>query len=702
MDILTGLNPEQKKAVEHQQGPLLILAGAGSGKTRVLTHRIAYLIHNYGVNPANILAVTFTNKAANEMEERVNKLIEQDSGPIWMGTFHSICVQILRREAAKIGYDANFVIFDTNDQKRLIKNILQDLDIDVKKNKQKCLYGIAEAKNELIGPDEFSPADYSEEEIKRVYPEYQKRLKENNALDFGDLIMQTVNLLLENELVLDHYQEKFRYILVDEYQDVNHAQYRLINLLSQKYNNICVVGDDDQGIYGFRGADISNILEFEEDYPETEVIRLEQNYRSTKKILDAAYNVVANNPYRKEKKLWTENPAGDDISLYQAEDGKDEARYIVDKIQELTEAEDYSLSDCAILYRTNAQSRNLEEKLLKEGLPYRMIGGFKFYERKEIQDILAYLRVLYNPDDNINLERIINEPSRGIGPTTLDRLKEFATEQGINLLEAVSRVDEIESISTRFSNKVESFAEMMNYLETRKEELPIKELTEELLTETGYLKALRDKNTDEAKDRIENIKELLSDMEEFESDNEIASLGDYLEKVALISEVDNLTESQEAVVLMTLHSAKGLEFPVVFLAGLEEEYLPHSRSMGDEEEVAEERRLCYVGITRAEERLFLTHASARTIYGRFQSRLPSRFLADIPDKLITEGAEEEPDEEEIAEVEYRAGDKVYHPNWGQGTVVGFDKSGDLAQVTVSFPDQGVKDLAVRFANLKKQ
>ena len=700
MDILKGLNPEQKKAVKHNYGPLLILAGAGSGKTRVLTHRIAYLIRNYGVNPANILAVTFTNKAANEMEERVNNLIKKDSGPIWMSTFHSLCVRILRREAAKLDYDSNFVIFATNDQKKLIKNILKDLDIDVKKYAKSCLYRIAAAKNELVGPDDFAAESYQEEKIERVYPEYQKRLKENNALDFGDLIMQTVRLFLENEMVLDYYQEKFKYILVDEYQDVNHAQYRLVNLLSQKYNNICVVGDDDQGIYGFRGADISNILEFEEDYPDTEVIRLEQNYRSTKKILDAAYNVVVNNPERKEKKLWTDNPEGDDIELYEARDAKDEARYIVQQIEELEE-EGYSLNDCAILYRTNAQSRNLEERLLKEGIPYRMIGGFKFYERKEIQDLLSYLKVLYNPEDNISLERIINEPSRGIGPTTLDRLKNFASSQGLSLLEAVCRVEEIDSISTRFSNKVKSFAEMMDYLAERKDEVSIMELTEELLKETGYLKALREKNTDEAKNRIENIKELLSDMEEFSADSEDASLGEYLEKVALIADVDNLEESQEAVVLMTLHSAKGLEFPVVFLAGMEEEYLPHSRSMSDDEEVAEERRLCYVGITRAEEKLFLTHASSRTIYGSFQSRLPSRFLDDIPDKLICTG-EEKAAAEEMAEVDYRAGDKVYHPNWGQGTVVGFDRSGDLEQVTVSFPEQGVKDLAVKFANLKKQ
>ncbi|MGM0501870.1 MAG: DNA helicase PcrA, partial [Bacillota bacterium] len=678
MEIVEGLNPEQKKAVKHNRGPLLILAGAGSGKTRVLTHRIAYLIHNYGVNPANILAVTFTNKAANEMENRVNKLIKKDSRAIWMSTFHSMCVRILRKESNKLDYDSNFVIFDTTDQKQLIKNVLKDLDIDVKKYAQTCLYRIASAKNELVGPDDFTPENYMEQQVKKVYPEYQQRLKDNNAFDFGDLIMQTVKLLLDNQLVLDHYQEKFKYILVDEYQDVNHAQYKLVNLLSQKYNNICVVGDDDQGIYGFRGADISNILNFEQDYPTTKVIKLEQNYRSTKKILDAAYHVVSNNDDRKEKKLWTANPDGDDITLYQAQNGKDEARYIVNNIKEL-KADERTLNDFAILYRTNAQSRNLEEQLLKENIPYRIIGGFKFYERKEIQDVLAYLRVLYNPEDDVSLERIINEPSRGIGPTTLERLKSYATMHGLNLLEAVYQVDKIETISTRFANKVESFAEIISYLSSRKEELSIAELTKELLKESSYLAALRDKNTEDAKNRIDNIKELLSDMEEFQADNEVAGLGEYLEKVALIADVDNLDESQPAVVLMTLHSAKGLEFPVVFLAGMEEEYLPHSRSMGEEEEVAEERRLCYVGITRAEEKLFVTNAGYRKIYGQVKSRMPSRFLDDIPDDLFCSG------EEEVAakmqQVDYKAGDKVIHPHWGQGTVVGFDQSGDLQQVT---------------------
>ncbi|MGM0369731.1 MAG: DNA helicase PcrA [Bacillota bacterium] len=699
MEILKELNPEQKKAVQHNQGPLLILAGAGSGKTRVLTHRIAYLIHNYGVNPANILAVTFTNKAANEMEERVNKLINKDGRAVWMSTFHSMCVRILRKESAKLDYDSNFVIFDTTDQKKLIKNVLRDLDIDVKKYAKKCLYRIGDAKNELVGPEDFTAKNYKEEMVEQVYPEYQKRLKENNAFDFGDLIMQTVKLFLDNPLVLDYYQEKFKYIMVDEYQDVNHAQYELVNLLSQKYNNICVVGDDDQGIYGFRGADISNILNFEEDYPNTEVIKLEQNYRSTKNILDAAYNVVANNLGRKEKKLWTDNPEGAGISLYQAKSGQDEAEYIVDNIKRLKE-EDKSLDDFAILYRTNAQSRSLEDKLRKANLPYRIIGGFKFYERKEIQDVLSYLRVLYNPVDDVSLERIINQPSRGIGPATLERLKSYANLHNLNLLEVVNQVDQIETITTRFSNKVNKFGEMISYLISRKDELSIVELTKELLEESNYIDSLREKNTEEAKNRIDNIKELLSDMEEFVEENDPAELGDYLENVALIAGIDNLDESQEAVVLMTLHSAKGLEFPVVFLAGMEEEYLPHGRSMGDEEEIAEERRLCYVGITRAEEKLFLTNANSRQIYGRFQSRLPSRFLRDIPDELFA-SEEDEAVVEQMQEVNYKAGDKVIHPHWGAGTVVGFDQTGDLDQVTVTFPDQGIKKLAIEYTDLTK-
>jgi DNA helicase-2/ATP-dependent DNA helicase PcrA len=457
------------------------------------------------------------------------------------------------------------------------------------------------------------------------------------------------------------------------------------------------VGDDDQGIYGFRGADISNILNFEEDYPNTEVIKLEQNYRSTKNILDAAYNVVANNLGRKEKKLWTANPEGAGISLYQANSGQDEAEYIVDNIKRLKE-EDKSLDDFAILYRTNAQSRSLEDKLRKANLPYRIIGGFKFYERKEIQDVLAYLRVLYNPVDDVSLDRIINQPSRGIGPATLERLKSYANLHSLNLLEAVNQVEQIETITTRFSNKVNKFGEMISYLISRTDELSIVELTKELLEESNYIDSLREKNTEEAKNRIDNIKELLSDMEEFVEENDPAELGDYLENVALIAGIDNLDESQEAVVLMTLHSAKGLEFPVVFLAGMEEEYLPHGRSMGDEEEIAEERRLCYVGITRAEEKLFLTNANSRQIYGRFQSRLPSRFLRDIPDELFA-SEEDEAVVEQMQEVNYKAGDKVIHPHWGAGTVVGFDQNGDLDQVTVSFPDQGIKKLAIEYTDL---
>ncbi|GAB6099999.1 DNA helicase PcrA [Halanaerocella petrolearia] len=700
MEILAGLNPEQKKAVEHKQGPLLILAGAGSGKTRVLTHRIAYLIHHYDVNPANILTVTFTNKAAEEMKNRAQKLLNRDRSLPWMGTFHSICVKILRREISRLGYDANFVIFDTTDQRSLIRDILKELDFDTKKYTDSVLRAISSAKNELIAPGEYEKNSYLDRVVARVYPVYQERLLENNALDFGDLIMKTVELFQEDKKTLDYYQEQFKYILVDEYQDVNQAQYKLLYLLSAKYNNICVVGDDDQGIYGFRGADISNILSFEEDYPTTKVVKLEQNYRSTGKILEAAYQVVAHNSYRKEKKLWTENDAGAPLELYQAGSGRDEANYITSEINRLSREEDKDYQDFAILYRTNAQSRILEQILIKEDIPYRIVGGVKFYERKEIKDILAYLRLLYNPDDDVSLARIINVPRRGIGSTTFGRLQDYAQNKGLSILEAIDQVDKIDTISSRFSNNLKQFGELIDYLRSRKEEVSIFDLTEELLKETGYLAELKGKNTDKAEDRINNIRELLTHMEQFTEDNPASGLSEFLEEVALLSDIDNLEEDPNAVVLMTLHSAKGLEFPVVFLAGMEEGLLPHSRSLDNEQELAEERRLCYVGITRAEEKLYLTHANHRKIYGRTKFKDPSRFIDHIPDHLFTQNNKEVAAAEE-EETSFTAGDKVAHQRWGQGTVVEVDTSSGLERLTVSFPQEGVKQLATEYAQLDK-
>ncbi|AGB42183.1 ATP-dependent DNA helicase PcrA [Halobacteroides halobius DSM 5150] len=701
MDILGGLNPEQQEAVEHNYGPLLILAGAGSGKTRVLTHRIAYLIHHYEVDPDNILTVTFTNKAAEEMKDRAKNLLNLDRNLPWMGTFHSICVRILRREISNLGYSSNFVIFDTTDQRSLIKNILKDLNFDTKKYTTSVLRAISSAKNELISPENYEQGGYLERVVARVYPVYQERLLENNALDFGDLIMKTVELLQKEPKVLDYYQELFKYILVDEYQDVNHAQYKLLYLLSAKYNNICVVGDDDQGIYGFRGADVSNILNFEEDYTDTKVVRLEQNYRSTKKILDAAYHIVANNINRKEKKLWTEKKAGKPLSLYKAQDGRDEARYITNQIKSLVEGEDKNYSDFSILYRTNAQSRVLERVLLQQDIPYRIVGGVKFYERKEIKDILAYLRLLYNPNDDLSLERIINVPRRGIGATNFKRLQDYAQQHQISLLKAVNNVENIDSISTRFRNNIQEFGGLIEHFRKRKSEVSVAVLTEELLTETGYLANLKSKNTDKAQDRVNNIKELLASMEQFEEENQTGGLSEFLEEVALLSDIDNLDQEEDAIVLMTLHSAKGLEFPVVFLAGMEENLLPHARSTDTEQDLAEERRLCYVGITRAEEKLYLTYARKRKIYGRTQFKRPSRFIGHIPDHLFSEDNNETAVKNNRREARFSPGDKVKHQRWGQGTVINVDDSSGMEQIKVSFPQQGVKALATEYAQLTK-
>ncbi|SJZ33855.1 DNA helicase PcrA [Selenihalanaerobacter shriftii] len=713
MNILSDLNPQQEEAVKHVDGPLLVLAGAGSGKTRVLTRRIAYLIQEIGVDPYNILAVTFTNKAATEMKERIEELISQDSREVWMSTFHSIAVRILRREIGKLGYNSNFVIYDTTDQRALIKDIIKnELNLDTKQfEPRSVLNQISDAKNELIDVKTYQErvGSYFERIIGDAYEKYQQRLKDNNALDFDDLIMKTVELFRDYELVLDYYRERLQYILVDEYQDVNHAQYKLINLLAKKHQNICVVGDDDQGIYGFRGADISNILNFEKDYPDTKVIKLEQNYRSTKKILDAAFQVVRNNQGRKPKKLWTDNDSGDAITIHRAYTGKEEAVYISKEIMQRIAKENLSYDDFTVLYRTNAQSRVLEEIFMKEGIPYRIVGGLKFYDRKEIKDILGYLRLLYNPADNISLQRIINVPKRGIGATTLERLSNFAEQKDCSLYDSVQRVDEINSISSRFTGKVQKFGEMISYLRQRADEINALELAEELLTEIGYLEDLRKEGTDQARNRIENIKELFTVIEEYVEKNEDASLGGFLEEVALISDLDTLDEDAAAVVMMTLHSAKGLEFPVVFLSGMEEGIFPHSRSLESTADIEEERRLCYVGITRAEQKLYLTHASSRKIYGRSSYKPPSRFLEELPKKLCDSGTKSKEMKTKNTSTkssddnngEYSVGDQVKHSKWGIGRVVSIDRSGADEQVAIAFPNEGIKKLLVAYAPLKK-
>ncbi len=707
MEILKTLNEQQKKAVKHKDGPMLIVAGAGSGKTRVLTHRIANLIYHEGVNPVNIFAVTFTNKAADEMKERVQRLIAEDSGGLWVSTFHSSCVKILHREVEKIGYESNFVIFDTTDQKTLVKDILKELNIDTKKFKPySVVSAISSAKNDLISADEYLGNDYFSKVVEDVYQIYQQRLRENNALDFGDLIMKTVELFANNPLVLKHYQQRFKYIMVDEYQDVNHAQYKLINLLAKEHRNLCVVGDDDQGIYAFRGADIENILSFEDDYPEAKVVKLEQNYRSTKNILDAAYHVVSNNSNRKAKRLWTENDSGRALSLYKALSGSDEASYIAGEIKKLKRSENKTFSDFAVLYRTNAQSRRLEQRFLKQDIPYRMIGGQKFYDRKEIKDILYYLRFIYNPADDISLNRIINVPRRGIGPTTLQRLKDFALANEINLWDAIKRVDEIDTITKSYNNKVKVFKELIQYLQRKVDDMSIFNFVELVLDKTGYVDELKAENTDEAKGRIENINELMTSIEEFASDNDPATLEGFLDEVALIADVDNLDEDAEAVILMTLHSAKGLEFPVVFLAGLEEELLPHKRSLEEAGGIEEERRLCYVGMTRAEQKLYLSYANSRKVYGRVKYCTPSRFISEIPNELFNDEQEEKKEfsqssSNQTASNELKAGDKIQHPKWGVGVVVNVEEVSGLKQASISFTGKGVKQVALDYVNLTK-
>ncbi|SEM90710.1 DNA helicase-2 / ATP-dependent DNA helicase PcrA [Candidatus Frackibacter sp. WG12] len=714
MELLRGLNPQQKEAVQYVEGPLLVLAGAGSGKTRVLTHRIAYLIQEKGVDPYNILAVTFTNKAASEMQERIEKLIAKDSEALWMSTFHSIAVRILRREANKLGYDNNFVIYDTTDQKSVIKDIIKnELDLDTKQFKPRSILNqISNAKNELVDVDTYQErvGSYFERIVGEVYELYQTRLKNNNAFDFDDLIMKTVELFSEYELVLEYYQERFKYILIDEYQDVNHAQYKLVNLLAREYQNICVVGDDDQGIYGFRGADISNILNFEKDYPDVKVVKLEQNYRSTEKILDAAFYVVRNNQGRKPKNLWTDNVGGEPLQLYKAHNEREEAQYIAKEILKNRANGDLDYSDFAILYRTNAQSRVLEDVLIKEGIPYRMVGGLKFYDRKEIKDILGYLRLIYNPADDVSLQRIINVPKRGVGATTVQRLNEFANDNNISLYEAVQRVDEISTISSRFSAKVSKFGAIISYLRQQADEVDALELARKLLDETGYLRMLQEEGTDQARSRVENIKELLTVIEEYVNEGDDTSIGGFLEEVALVADIDNLEDDADAIIMMTLHSAKGLEFPVVFLSGMEEGLFPHSRSLDATEDIEEERRLCYVGMTRAEEKLYLTHAVARRVYGKDSYNPPSRFLSEIPDDLFANQKKEsqkkklnkeEKSSKENSEKEYQVGEEVEHPKWGLGRIVSTTSSGKDLQVSVAFPNKGVKKLLVDYAPLKK-
>lgn len=740
-ELLANMNPRQKEAVMHTEGPLLLMAGAGSGKTRVLTHRIAYLIEEKNVNPWNILAITFTNKAAREMKERVNQLLGSGGEDVWVSTFHSMCVRILRRDVDQIGYSRNFTIIDTSEQNTLMKRVLKELNIDPKKYDPRSILGaISNAKNELLTPADYENQQGSlfEQIVGRCYALYQKELRNNQCMDFDDLIMNTIRLFKENEDALQFYQRKFHYIHVDEYQDTNHAQYTLVNLLADRFKNLCVVGDADQSIYGWRGANMQNILDFEKDYPDAAVILLEQNYRSTQTILNAANQVIKNNRNRPDKNLWTENRAGEKITYYRGDSERDEARFIVSEMQKQIADKGRKFGDFAVLYRTNAQSRVIEEMLLKANVPYTMVGGRKFYDRKEIRDILAYLSAIANPSDSLSLERIINVPKRGIGATSVEKLREFASLHEWSLLEAAMNVD-LANISGKAGKELGSFGMMMDQFAQMIPYLSVTELTKEILDKTGYKQDLINQNNLESQSRLENLEEFLTVTQEFDKRFEAQNEDDadapeekltvFLNDLALLSDVDSYEEESSQVTLMTLHAAKGLEFPVVFLIGLEENIFPLSRALMEESELEEERRLAYVGITRAEEELFLTNAFSRTLYGRTQYNRPSRFVEEIEQDLLQSLGERtqpkgtaasfqpkvfkptytQPRQSTVssrqtttaAGNQWQVGEKVNHKKWGVGTIVRTTGAAQDLELDVAFPQQGVKRLLAAFAPIEK-
>ena len=639
-EILDKLNDKQREAASYTDGPLLILAGAGSGKTRVLTYKIAYLLEQNIVKPWEILAITFTNKAAREMKERVLSLVEENANDIWLGTFHSICVRILKREIHALGYTRDFNIFDELDKTKLIKDILKRMNLDEKQYAPSFIgYEISRAKDEMKGPDKYLmevTGDYRREKVAEIYKVYQNDLKKNNAIDFDDIIMLTVQIFLNDSETLKYYQNKFKYILVDEYQDTNKTQFLLISLLSASHGNICVVGDESQSIYGFRGADISNILNFEKEFPNAKIVKLEENYRSTKVILDAANNVIKNNKSKIEKNLWTENEDGKKITYKTLQNEYEVVEYITENIDDICRKEKKTYSDFAILFRTNAQSRVLEEVFLRSGIPYRLIGGLKFYSRKEIKDLSSYLKLVHNPNDNIALKRIINEPKRGIGETAVLKLEQIANEKQISIFEAIK--DSNNLVGIRSAGNIIMFRDMIQDIISKKDELKVSELMKEILKQSGYEEMLTQDDTKENQNRLENLAEYIGVAMEFENENAENGLGEFLDSQALVSDVDKLEEGDEAVTLMTMHSAKGLEFPVVFLVGMEDGLFPSKRSIDEDESVEEERRLCYVGITRAKEQLFLTNASKRTLYGSTTFTMPSRFLDEIPQELFDDSS----------------------------------------------------------------
>ena len=742
MSIYDTLNPPQREAVAQTEGPVLILAGAGSGKTRVLTHGIAYLMEEMGVNPWNILAITFTNKAAQEMRERVDKLVGFGSESIWVSTFHSACVRILRRHIDNLGYDTNFTIYDTDDQKSLMKDVCRKLNIDTKVYKERSLLAqISHAKDELLTPDDMemkAAGDYNMKKVASVYREYQAALRKNNALDFDDLIVKTVELFQNCGAVLEYYQERFKYIMVDEYQDTNTAQFKFISLLAQKYENLCVVGDDDQSIYKFRGANIGNILGFERVFPDAKVIRLEQNYRSTKNILNAANQVIANNTERKAKTLWTENEEGSKVHFRQFFNAYEEAEYVAGEIGRMKREGMGSYRDCAILYRTNAQSRIFEEKFIAANIPYKLVGGVNFYARKEIKDLLCYLKTIDNARDDLAVQRIINVPKRGIGATTLGRVQDYADNMGISLYEALRVAEEVPSIGRSLS-KIDGFVTFIQSLKSKADVLSVEELLQEVIDDTGYVAELEAEDTEESRARIENIDELISKtvayQEAMEEQNQPATLSGFLEEVALVADIDTVDPDQDYVLLMTLHSAKGLEFPKVFMVGMEDGIFPSHMtiSYGDDGELEEERRLCYVGITRAMKDLTLTCAQQRMIRGETQYNKVSRFVREIPRELVDLGhtiQEKKPKAEDLiptptkyskmkeilqsrnykprefkvtksGSLDYEVGDTVRHIKFGVGIVKEIVEGGRDYEVTVEFDKVGVKKMFASFAKLKK-
>ena len=742
MSIYDTLNPPQREAVAQTEGPVLILAGAGSGKTRVLTHRIAYLMDEKGVNPWNILAITFTNKAAQEMRERVDKLVGFGSESIWVSTFHSACVRILRRHIDNLGYDTNFTIYDTDDQKSLMKDVCRKMNIDTKIYKERSLLAqISHAKDELLTPDDMemkAAGDYNMKKVASVYREYQAALRKNNALDFDDLIVKTVELFEKCGAVLEYYQERFKYIMVDEYQDTNTAQFKFISLLAQRYQNLCVVGDDDQSIYKFRGANIGNILGFEHVFPDARVIRLEQNYRSTRNILNAANQVIANNTERKAKTLWTENEEGSKVHFRQFLNAYEEAEYVAGEIGKLKRNGLGNYRDCAILYRTNAQSRIFEEKFIAANIPYKLVGGVNFYARKEIKDLLCYLKTINNARDDLAVQRIINVPKRGIGATTLGRVQDYADNMGISLYEALRVAEEVPSIGRSLS-KIDGFVTFIQMLKSKADVLAVEEILQEVIDSTGYVAELEAEDTEESRARIENIDELISKtvayQEAMEEQNQSATLSGFLEEVALVADIDTVDPDQDYVLLMTLHSAKGLEFPKVFMVGMEDGIFPSHMtiSYGDDGEMEEERRLCYVGITRAMKDLTLTCAQQRMIRGETQYNRVSRFVREIPRELVDLGhtiQEKKPKVEELIptpakyskmkeilqgrnykprefkvtkanSLDYEVGDTVRHIKFGVGIVKEIVEGGRDYEVTVEFDKVGVKKMFASFAKLKK-